>query len=68
VTFHAAGTLFVLLFFTPLLTALSLSILDAFIHYHIDWAKIKLTATLTLNPPVDQVFGLLLDWVSTFTR
>ena len=36
---HALGTLLVFAFFAPLMAALTLALLDAFIHYHIDWLK-----------------------------
>jgi hypothetical protein len=39
---HGVGTLLVLSFFAPFLTALGLAALDAVIHYHVDWAKNRL--------------------------
>jgi len=46
VCIHAVGTLLALSFFTSVWMALGLALLDAFIHYHIDWAKTKSTATM----------------------
>ncbi len=47
---HAIGTLVVLSFFMPVLTALSLALLDGIIHYHIDWAKNQVNRRFDLKP------------------
>jgi hypothetical protein len=39
VAIHAIGTLIMLSFISSLLAAIGLALLDAFIHYHIDWTK-----------------------------
>lgn len=41
---HSLGTWAVLFPFTDLFTATSMSMLDGVVHYHIDWAKIKLSS------------------------
>jgi hypothetical protein len=47
---HAVGTVIALSFFTPFLTALSLALLDALIHYHIDWTKSLINRRFNLKP------------------
>lgn len=39
---HACGTLLILYFFAPFDIAVQLALLDGFIHYHIDWAKMNI--------------------------
>jgi hypothetical protein len=47
---HAVGTLIALWFFAPLTSALGFALLDAFIHYHIDWAKNHINRRFNLKP------------------
>ena len=47
---HAVGTVIALSFFTSLLAAAGLGLLDAFIHYHIDWAKNHVNRRFNLKP------------------
>ena len=54
---HAFLTLLVLFFAMPLFSssALVIALLDGFIHYHIDWAKVQLSRGLT---PKDNKFWM----------
>lgn len=56
VAVHAVGTLLALMFFAPLLTAIGLALLDAFIHYHIDWAKNRINRRFDLKASSGQGF------------
>lgn len=46
---HGLGTWTVLMFFVHPGLAISLAVLDAVIHYHIDWAKTNLSHGLNAN-------------------
>ena len=50
VAIHAVGTVIALSLFTSFLAALGLALLDAFVHYHIDWAKNKINRRFNLKP------------------
>lgn len=54
---HGILTWFVLVWFTNMYSAMLLGMLDAFIHYHIDWAKTNLSRGLT---PADRRFWIWL--------
>jgi len=54
---HGILTFLVLVFFINMYLAMLLAMLDAFIHYHIDWAKTNLSRGLT---PKDRMFWLWL--------
>ena len=58
---HGAATLLVLLVFSPYL-ALQLAVLDFFVHYHIDWAKMRLGAKFNLKPDNSEWFWILLGF------
>lgn len=54
---HGLGTFLVLAFFTPL--AYLFAIADFLIHYHIDWAKVKINTHYGWKPTDDQFWTLL---------
>jgi hypothetical protein len=54
---HGILTFFVLVWFVNPYTAMLLALVDAFIHYHIDWAKTNLSRGLT---PSDRKFWIYL--------
>lgn len=76
---HAAGTVLVFVFFAPLAIALKLALLDAVIHYHIDWGKNRCNKcfnfsassgdgfwiTLGLDQFAHQMTYVLLVWLFT---
>lgn len=58
---HGSGT-FVVLVLVPGITvetALLFSVLDTFIHYHIDWAKVQVNRKLDLGPKSNRFWILL---------
>src|ERR1700679_790022 len=55
---HLFATYFILSFFTE--WALFAGIIDFFIHYHIDWAKMNLGKKLNLKPDNSEWFWILL--------
>ena len=56
---HANATFLILIFFTNVLTAVILAVIDFLIHYHVDWAKMKLNAKLRLTPTDEKFWWLL---------
>ena len=50
VAIHAVGTVIALSFFTSLLACIGLALLDAFVHYHIDWTKNHINRHFNLKP------------------
>jgi hypothetical protein len=46
---HGLLTFFVLIGFARPEDAVTLAFIDAFVHYHIDWAKTNLSQSLTIN-------------------
>jgi hypothetical protein len=46
---HGVLTFFVLIGFARPEDAVTLALMDAFVHYHIDWAKTNLSLGLTIN-------------------
>jgi hypothetical protein len=56
---HGLGTGIIVFYFTDTVTAAFLGALDMLIHYHIDWAKVKLNSKMRLTP-ADQNFWVLL--------
>jgi hypothetical protein len=54
---HGATTFLILSFFTPL--AIVFGIVDFLVHYHIDWAKVKLNNHFQLTPEKPQFWTLL---------
>lgn len=59
---HGAGTMIVFTLLAPVTwsAALAVAILDAVIHYHIDWAKMNLNRTLGWGPTTHEQFWWLL--------
>lgn len=57
---HGVATFVVLAFFVGWMTALTLASLDAFLHYHIDWAKVRIGAKYGLRPDNSEWFWMLL--------
>lgn len=55
---HAVGTASVLLYFAPSFWWLAL--VDGIIHYHIDWAKVKINTKLGLAPDNSEYYWWLL--------
>lgn len=55
---HGIGTVLVLWWFTPL--ALLAGLIDAVIHYHVDWAKMNLNSRLGYGPTTHEEFWWLL--------
>jgi hypothetical protein len=54
---HGAATFVILSFFTPV--AYLFAIADFLVHYHIDWAKVKLNGHLQLTPENPRFWTLL---------
>lgn len=58
---HVIGTLAALsAFVTPIYTVICISLLEGAIHYHIDWAKMKLNNWYRLTPSSSEIFWHLL--------
>lgn len=58
---HALGTFTVLYIFTEQAQlALYLALADGFIHYHIDWAKMRLNKAMNWGPTTHEEFWWLL--------
>ena len=56
---HGIGTFICLVFFTPELAGI-LAILDAVLHYHIDWAKTNINQHYKWGPTTHEQFWWLL--------
>ncbi len=56
---HAIGTFCVFIFIASSL-AVALAIADFIIHYHIDWAKMKINSHFKLKPDNSEYFWILL--------
>lgn len=56
---HGVGTFLCLIFFFPALAGL-MAILDAVLHYHIDWAKTNINAHYGWGPTTHEEFWWLL--------
>jgi len=57
---HAWATYLILFLFFDWPIAIMLGILDGFIHYHIDWAKMNLNKKLGYGPTTHEQFWVLL--------
>lgn len=57
---HALGTVIVLMFFVPMPVAMALGVLDGLIHYHIDWAKMRINEDMGWKPDTHPEFWILL--------
>ena len=56
---HGLGTALCFYWFAPV-ACVSLGVIDAFIHYHIDWAKMNLNARMGWGPNTHEQFWWLL--------
>jgi hypothetical protein len=56
---HGAGTALCFYWYAPV-ACVSLGIIDAFLHYHIDWAKMNLNKYLGWGPTTHEEFWWLL--------
>jgi hypothetical protein len=56
---HGAGTALCFYWYAPI-ACVSLAIIDAFLHYHIDWAKMNLNAKMGWGPNTHEQFWWLL--------
>lgn len=67
---HGSGTLLCVIWFVPPETSLWLCFADTVIHYHVDWAKMKLNKTLGYGPTTSEKFWWLLgldQWLHAIT-
>ena len=67
---HGAGTALVVIWFAPPEVTLMISLVDALIHYHVDWAKMNLNAKLGYGPTTSEKFWWLLgldQWLHAVT-
>lgn len=58
---HALGTYFVFVFFPPA-NAIAFAMMDFFLHYHIDWAKVNINKKLGWGPTTHEEFWWLLGF------
>jgi len=56
---HGIGTYICIFWFAPI-AAIYLALADMFVHYHIDWAKMKLNSKLGWSPTTHEQFWWLL--------
>ena len=56
---HGAGTALCFYWYAPV-ACVTLGVIDAFVHYHIDWAKMNLNAKLGWGPNTHEEFWWLL--------
>ena len=57
---HGIGTTIVMsMIFDQLVSAVLLGLIDAVVHYHIDWAKMNLNARYNLGPTTSEKFWWL---------
>ena len=59
---QAAGTFIVLIFFLDVRIVLAVALIDGVIHYHIDWAKVKINRHFQLKPDNSEKFWWLLGF------
>jgi hypothetical protein len=59
---HGVGTILALALFTPLSLAITAGIIDSLVHYHIDWAKIRINHSFGLTPVNSPHFWTLLGF------
>lgn len=57
-TLHGIGTMLCFAFFTPMFIVLG--IIDAVIHYHVDWAKMNINKKMGWGPTTHEEFWWLL--------
>ena len=58
---HGLSTMLVVWFFAPLASVL-MGVIDAVVHYHIDWAKMKLNSKFNWKPESSNKFWYLLGF------
>lgn len=58
---HGIGTWFCLFWINPFWATL-MAVFDAFVHYHIDWAKMRLNAYFGWGPTTHEEFWILLGF------
>lgn len=58
---HGMGTWFCLFWINPFWATL-MAVFDAFVHYHIDWAKMRLNAHFGWGPTTHEEFWILLGF------
>ncbi len=66
---HSVGTYLFFVWFAPM-AAVYLALIDGVIHYHVDWAKMKLNAKLGYGPTTHEQFWWLLgfdQWLHAVT-
>lgn len=56
---HANATFLILIFFTNIFTAIILAFIDFVIHYHVDWAKMKINSKFGLTTTDEKFWWLL---------
>ncbi len=56
---HGIGTYLCFVWYAPM-AAIYLAFMDAVVHYHVDWAKMKLNAKLGYGPTTHEQFWWLL--------
>ena len=56
---HGLGTFICIYWYAPI-AAIYLTLADMFVHYHIDWAKMKLNSKLGWSPTTHEQFWWLL--------
>ena len=56
---HGLSTMLVVWFFAPLASVL-MGVIDAVVHYHVDWAKVKLNKHFGWGPTTHEKFWWLL--------
>lgn len=57
---HGIGTFIVLIFWSTLYMAVLLAVIDALVHYHIDWAKVNINKKMGWGPTTHNEFWTLL--------
>lgn len=59
---HGVATVAIMMIFTTPEWAVMLGLLDAIIHYHVDWAKVKINTQYALKPDNSEKFWWLLGF------
>lgn len=57
---HGAASFIILLFYLPFFIAFVLAMMDMWVHYNIDWAKMRLGSKYNLKPDNSEWFWILL--------
>ena len=56
---QAIGTAIAFFYFIPFWTMVLISLVDAIVHYHVDWTKMNLNKKLCLTPQTEEFWWLL---------